>query len=169
MLRSSAGGITMAREPRLTSYGETIAGAVDLDEHGSQWRSYRSTPSMTANDGLLPDDPIPIFLSGQAEAPEQPNARKALNGAAISSRILKAGILTASVAAVVFAFLSVDNPLALFTNAKASLPGTSAGPSSTPSTPAVRAVAVAPALPSNDAGVASGPTRDEIAAALRAA
>src|SRR5665647_1571675 len=112
MLRSSAGGITMAREPRLTSYGETIAGAVDLDEHGSQWRSYRSTPSTAANDGLLPDDPIPIFLSGQAEAPEQPNARKALNGAAISSRILKVGILTASVAAVVFAFLSVDNPLA---------------------------------------------------------
>jgi hypothetical protein len=156
----------MAQETRLTSYGEygeQSIGAVDLDEIGPQHRSYRISPSMAARD---PDDPIPLFLSAETDISRPPGTGKTWDGAAISTRILKASILAAAAAAIVFAFLSVDNPLALFANAKASLASPYTGQPSAASLPAVRSVAVVSVPPSN---VASKPTRDEIAAALRAA
>ena len=61
----------MARKTRLTPYGEQIVEVFDLDESGSEFTSYRSTPSMAANDGLPSDDPAPLFLSDQAEAPDR--------------------------------------------------------------------------------------------------
>jgi hypothetical protein len=51
----------MARKTRLTPYGEQIVEVFDLDESGSEFTSYRSTPSMAANDGLPSDDPAPLF------------------------------------------------------------------------------------------------------------
>jgi hypothetical protein len=166
-LRSSVEASPMARNTRLTPYDEQIVGAVDLDGSGSQFRSYRSTPSIAAKGDLLPDNPLPLFLSNSAEEPNPPGFGKAWARAAISSRILKGSILAATAAAIAFAFLSMDNPLALFANAKASLPSTSAAPSSAgPSTPAVQSAASAPALLPAAMGT---PTRDEIAAALRTA
>lgn len=157
----------MARETRLTLYDEQVAGAVDLDECGAELRSSDcSMPSTAAKDGLLPDDPIPLFLSGPAAETEEPDSGKTWNNAAISTRILRAGILAAIAVAIGFAFLP-ENPLALFANAKASLIGFSVAQS--------RAGATAPAVQSAADVQASSPiatntpTRDEIAAAFKAA
>jgi TPR repeat protein len=99
-------------------------------------------------------------------------------------RIFKAGVLAAAAAAIAFAILSVGNPLALFADAKASLPAATAdqsGATQTPNPQPAAAVQMAshgaptPVLPST-AGVRASsptarvtPTRDDIALALRAA
>jgi hypothetical protein len=160
----------MARGTKLTPYGE----AFGLDESG-----YRRTP-MATEDEFPPDDPLPFFLSDQAEEPEQPDIEKAWNRAVIASRILKTRILVVAAAAIVFAVLAgllVGNPIVLLANATASLVGTSAPQSGsaqefqawaakqdaraqTPTT--VGAQALPPTA--RDA-----PTRDEIAAAFKAA
>ena len=97
-------------------------------------------------------------------------------------RILQAGIVASSAAAIAFAALSVENPLALFANAKASLIGSSTDLSG--STPRSQpAAAVRPASNDQSAPTAQpavsiqapapaaqvAPTRDDIALALRAA
>ena len=69
---------------------------------------------------------IPLFLSDHTEEPEQPVIGKAWHKAANSYRILKTSILVVTAAAIVFAVLSKGNPLVRFTNATASLVGTSA-------------------------------------------
>jgi hypothetical protein len=120
----------MARKTRLTPYGEQIVEAFDLDESGSEFTSYPFTPSMATKDGFPSDDPVPLFLSDQAEEPEQPGIGKAWDRAVISSRILKTSILVVTAAAIVFAIPSVGNPIVL-ANAKASLLGTSAPQSGT--------------------------------------
>ena len=178
----------MARETRLTSYGEQMVEAFDLDESGSEFMSYRSAPSIAAKDDFLPEDRIPLFLSGDAEQPDQPGFGKGWDRnqgrTVVGLRVLKAGILATSAAAIVFAILAVENPLAVFANAKASLTGLSAAQfgvtaikaapepiavqltSTGPSTPAVQSSdGVAASLPS----ARGAPTRDEIAAALIAA
>jgi hypothetical protein len=74
--------------------------------------------------------------------------------------------LSAAAAAIVFAALSVESPLALFANAKASLLGVAAGQAG----PAPIKAAAAPVPADRSASPAQpAPTRDEIAAALRAA
>ena len=78
----------------------------------------------------LPEDPMPLFLSNDND--EEPRQRGFGSGgesgarAVAWPRIFKVGILAAAVAAIVVAVLSVENPLALFANAKASLIGSSA-------------------------------------------
>lgn len=156
----------MAPETGLDSYGEPAVGAVDLDQSISQFISYRSRPLTAAKQAFAPDDPLPLFLYDHAGAPNEPDAGKAWNGAAISSRILKTGILAATAAAIVFGILSIQNPLALFTRAEASLTALSAGWPGTPPAPPVRIVATVPAPPPS---VMIAPTREEIAAALRTA
>jgi hypothetical protein len=165
----------MARETRLTPHGEQIVEAFDLDESG-----YRRTPSMATKDGFPPDYPIPLFLSDQAEEPEQPGIGKAWDRAVNSSRILKTSILVVTAAAIVFAILSVGNPIVLFANATASLVGTSAPQSGTgqqfqawaakrdarAQTPTIQSTAGAQAVPPT---ARDAPTRDEIAAAFRTA
>jgi hypothetical protein len=154
----------MAQNTRLTPYGEQIVGAVDLDENDSRFRSYRTAPSMATNGDHLPDDPIPLFLSSQTDESRPPGFGKAWDKAVIPSRILKASILVGSAAAMVFAALSVENPLALFANAKASLIGVSASPSG------ATAMKAAPEpVPAARLASIGQPTRDEIAAALRTA
>jgi hypothetical protein len=163
----------MAQKTRLTPYGEQIVEAFDLDESG-----YRCTPSMATKDGFPPDYPIPLFLSDQAEEPEQPGIGKAWDRAVIASRILKTSILVVTAAAIVFAM--VKNPIVLFANATASLVGTSAPQSGTgqlfqawaakqdarAQTPTIQSTAGAQALPPT---ASDAPTRDEIAAAFKTA
>jgi len=165
----------MARKIKLTPYGEQLVDTFEEDAGSSEFVSYLPTPSIVRTGDLIPDDPIPLFLSSQADEPQEPRFGRAWNEPAISSRtlkskILKTSILAATAVAIVFAILSVENPRALFANAKASLIGIPAGPPSSgqPAQPA-------PAIQSN-VGVRvlpptarDAPTRDEIAAALKAA
>jgi hypothetical protein len=169
----------MARKTRLAPYGEQIVEAFDLDESGSEFTSYRSTPSMAAKDGLPSDDPAPLFLSDQAEEPEQPGIGKARDRAVISSRILKTSILVVTAAAIVFAILG--NPIALFAKATASLVGGIPAPQSgtgqqfqawaaeqdaRAQTTTIQSTAGAQALPPT---ARDAPTRAEIVAAFNAA
>jgi hypothetical protein len=109
---------------------------------------------------------IPLFLSGHSEDPERPVIGKAWHRAAISSRILKTSILVVTAAAIVFAIRLVGNPLVRFTNATASLIGTSAPQDGDQSTPTIQSTADAQALPPT---AREAPTGAEIAAAFSAA
>jgi hypothetical protein len=153
----------MQRETRLTSYGERIVGAVDLD-HSGQFSARCANLSIAARDDLLPED-MPLFLSGHAEETELPGFGKARVGSVIASRIFRISIFTAAAVAIALTTLSVPNPFALFANAKASLIGVAASETrASPSAPAARSAAAV------QAPTAIGtPTRDEIAAALRSA
>jgi hypothetical protein len=142
----------MARQTRLDSHGEPIVEAIDLDDI-----SQGSDPSTAG--GFLAEE-VPLFLTGPAEEVEPPAFGRGSDGSVIAARILKTGIFAVLAVAIVLAIFPLQNPLALFANAKASLIGGSAGQAGAdPSTPAVR----------SSAGVQSSPTREEIAAALRAA
>src|ERR1017187_7763281 len=96
---------------------------------------------------MATNDPFPLFLSDHTEEPEQPVIGKAWHRAAISSRILKTSILVVTAAAIVFAIRLVGNPLVRFTNATASLVGTSAPHDGAQSTPTIQSTAGAQALP----------------------
>ena len=116
---------------------------------------------------MATNDLIPLFLSDLTEEPEQPGIGKAWGRAAISSRILTTSILVVTAAAIVFAVLSVRNPLALFENATASLFGTSAPQDGTgQSTPTIKSTADAQALLPT---AREAPTGAEIAAAFNSA
>jgi hypothetical protein len=165
----------MARGARLTPHGEQIVEAFDLDERG-----YRRTPSMATKDGFPPDYPVPLFLSDQAEEPEQPRIGKAWNRAFISSRILKTSILVVTGAAIVFAVLLVGNPIVLFANTTASVLGMRASQSGNGQlfqawaakqdargrTPTIQSTGRAQALAPT---ARDAPTRYEIAAAFKTA
>jgi hypothetical protein len=155
----------MARDTRLSLHDEQIVEAFDLDESG---KSYHHHQSIAAEGGFFPEDPMPLFLSGYAEEPQRPDFGRARDRAAIAPRILKTSILAASAAAIALATISVENPLALLANAKASLIGVSASEArAVPVTPpAVQSTAGVQTLPPTATGT---PTRDEIAAALRTA
>jgi hypothetical protein len=115
---------------------------------------------------MATNDLIPRFLSDHTEEPE-PGIGKAWDRAAISSRILKTSILVVTAAAIVFAVLSVGNPLVLFVNATASLVATSAPQDGTgQSMPIIQSNAGAQALPPT---ASEAPTGDEIAAAFKTA
>ena len=116
---------------------------------------------MATKDGVPVDQPVPLFLSDQTEEPEQPGIGKARDRAAISSRILTTSILVVTAAAIVFAIL-VGNPIALLSNATASLVGTSASQDETQSMPTIQSTADAQALPPT---ASEAPTGEEIAAA----
>jgi hypothetical protein len=182
----------MARNIRLTPYDEQMIDAFDQDASGPQYTAYGSSaPSTpTPTKSYFPaDDTMPLFLS---DDPEESGRRGFGTGGGgnrertVWPRILKVGIFTASAAAIAFAVVSVENPLALFANAKASLNGTSAGQAAAPvktvseSAGPVRLASAEPAaaaIPTTVGGRTSSPaatpaatntpTRDEIAAALR--
>jgi hypothetical protein len=116
---------------------------------------------------MATNDLIPLFLADPAEDPEPPGIRKAWDIAVISSLILKTSVLLIIAASIVFAILSVGNPLVFFANATASLVATSALEDGTDqSTPIVQSTAGAQALPPT---ASEAPTRDEIGAAVRTA
>ena len=116
---------------------------------------------------MATSDLIPLFLSDHTEEPEQPVIGKAWDIAAISSRILKTSILVITAAAIVFAIRLVGNPLALFTNATASLVATSSPQDGTgQSMPIIQSTVGVQALPPT---AREAPTGDEIAAAFNSA
>jgi hypothetical protein len=179
----------MARHTRLTPYDEPydeqLVGAFDDGASGPEFMAYGSAPPMARDGDSLPEDPMPLFLSSDDEEPRQRGfgtGRETKRDNAAVPRILKASIFAAVAAAIAFAIVSVENPLAVFANAKASLIASSPDPSgaASPSQPAaaVRLVssnpAAAVAQPTAAVQTLSPaarvtPTRDDIALALRAA
>ena len=182
----------MARHTRLTPYDEPydeqIVGAFDDGASGPEFMAYGPAPPMARDGYPLAEDPMPLFLSGDDEEPRPRGfgtgreIRRDRRDTRAVPRILKAGIFAAVAAAIAFAIVSVENPLAVFANAKASLIASSADSSAAtpPSQPAaaVRLVSGNPTAPVAQpvAGVQPlspaarvTPTRDDIALALRAA
>jgi hypothetical protein len=110
---------------------------------------------------------FPRAVSDQPEEPEQPGTGTALDAAVISPRLLKAGILGATGAAIVFAMVSVGNPRELFANATAFIIALSAPQDGGhEAKPTIQSATADQAFPpaANEA-----PTRDEIAAPFKAA
>jgi hypothetical protein len=169
----SAGGITMAQEPRYSShdgayepryasYDDQYAEPVDLDEFGSQLRSYHPSRSIVTREEFLPDDSVPLFLSGSDEDSAQLGRLRRNR-----SRLLKTGILAIAASAAAFTVVAVKNPFTVFANATASLIGIS----DVRSAPATTTAAVQPIVGTRTVPPTStqSPTRDEIAVALRTA
>jgi len=115
------------------------------------------TSSMATN------DLISLRLSVHAEEPQQVGILKAWDTAATASQIMKMSILGVTTAGIVFAVLSVENPIVL-ASATASLVGTSAPQDGTQSMPKIQPTADAPALLPT---ASEAPTGDEIAAAFK--
>lgn len=131
-------------------------------------------------------EPVPLFLSNYED--DEPKHRfgsggeRSISRALLWSRILKGGIAAASAAGIALAIMSMDNPLSVFANAKASLAGDTSGQLSA-TEPAQPPQSIA-AWPTNSepapdnaaprriqpAGLTSvSPTRDEITAAYQGA
>jgi hypothetical protein len=122
---------------------------------------------MATKRGFASDDAFPHFLSEHAKEAEQPGIRKAWDGAVISSRTFKTGIVLGAAVAIDFAILSVGNPVALFANVKASLVDLPAvRPGTGPSTSTIQSMAGARALPPT---ASDAPARGEMTAALEPA
>ncbi len=126
----------MARNIRLTPYDEQMIDAFDQDASGPQYTGYgSSTPSTPTKSYFPPDDAMPLFLSDEPEVPRRRGFGTGGGGnqeRTVWPRVLKVGIFAASAAAIAFAVISVENPLALFANAKASLNGPSPGQAGAP-------------------------------------
>jgi hypothetical protein len=115
---------------------------------------------------MATNDPIPLFLSDPIEVPEQAGSMQVWEKAFIASRILTTGIWFVTAAAIVFAVLSVRNPLALIENATASLFATSAPQDGTgQSMPIIQSTADTQPLPPTASEARTG---DEIATTLTA-
>jgi len=114
---------------------------------------------------MATNDPISLRLSVHAEEPQQAGILKAWDRAVTASQIMKMSILVVTTAGIVFAVLSVENPIVL-ANATASLVGTSAPRDGTQSMPKIQSAADAPALLPT---ASEAPTGDEIAVAFKTA
>jgi hypothetical protein len=176
----------MAHEIRLTPTDEQCIGTYDEDENGLEYIADGPAPSM-ATGGNLPEDPMPLFLSNDGEISEDDEAYRrrgfgtgGARNTALWPQILKAGIFVTSAAAIAFAVISVENPLALFANAKASLIGSS--PDQARAVPPLQPIAalqlvsnnrptsiIATPIGERTPPATVTPTRDDIAVALRAA
>jgi hypothetical protein len=195
----------MERKLRLPPSRERNVESFDEDASVIEFMSYRSAPPPVSKGSVRPDDAMPLFLSDpeaeeEVEPPRRPSFGRIQNHgddepprllkASIAPRIIKIGIFAVSAAAIIAAILSVQNPLDLFTNAKASLTTPSGGqPAAIPSATAqlrpapepvvaVRTASAdqtAPEIQSNlgarglSPTAKSGPSRDEIASAFRTA
>ena len=137
-------------------------------------------------DDALAYEPVPLFLSNyEVDEPKHrfgSGGERSISSALLWSRILKGGIAAASAAGIALAIMSMDNPLSVFANAKASLAGATPGQLSAtePALPP-QIAATRPAVPEptpdnatprriQPAGLTSvSPTRDEITAAYQGA
>jgi TPR repeat protein len=153
-------------------YENRYAEPVDLDTFGLQLRSHHSSRSIATREEFLPEDSVPLFLSG---ADDESRSSKFARPRKRGSRLLKTGALVT--AAAIAAFIAVKNPLTVFANATVSLIGMS-DVRSTPAPEAssretVAAVAASTptlaAIPVQAAAPPQLPSRDEIALALRTA
>jgi len=113
----------MARNTSFTPYDEQIGTPFDQDSDDSEFMDHDS--SRAVDRYALPDDRMPLFLSHEADEPRHrfgSGAERNWQRARMWPRVIKAGIFTASAAVIALAIVSLDNPLAMFANAKASLP-----------------------------------------------
>ncbi len=162
-------------ESDYTSYEDRYAEPVDLDTFGSQLRSHHPARSVATREEFLPEDSVPLFLSGaDGDFRSSKFGRPRKSG----SRLLKTSAF--AIAALVATLVAVKNPFTVFANATASLIGASsdnrsAPPPAVPPQPAVAAAAAASvpaavaATPVQAAIPAQPPSRDEIALALKVA
>jgi hypothetical protein len=190
----------MARNSRFTSYDEQVGGPFEQDPNDPESTGYESSGPVERYP--FSEDPMPLFLSNEADEPRQrgfgSGGERNWQRTLIWPRIIKAGIFTASAAVIALAIVSLDNPLAMFANAKASLVGSSADesgaipdpipqqqstlqasspqPANPVPAPVVQLASAGPApvveATAETTGVAApkiAPTRDDIALALRAA
>jgi len=163
----------------------------DLQSYEPQYPGRAVALPYEAPDELQDDasayEPVPLFLSNYDDD-EEPKHRFGSGGernisrALLWSRILKGGIASAVAAGIALAIMSMENPLSVFANAKASLAGDTSGQLSatdlaaSPPTIAAQPPGSEPA-PNNaaprriqPAGLTSvSPSRDEIAAAYQGA
>jgi hypothetical protein len=152
------------------SYDNRYAEPVDLDAFGSQLRAQNR--SVATREEFLPDDSVPLFLSG---SDEEVRSSKFGRQRKTGSRVLK--ISAFALAALIATFVAVKNPFTVFANATASLIGnydarTAQAPPAPPRQAAPSAVASTPAMvagPALATAAAPLPSRDEIAVALRTA
>ena len=162
-------------ESDYASYEDRYAEPVDLNSFGSQLRSHHPARSVATREEFLPEDSVPLFLSG---ADDELRSSKFGRPRKRGSRLLKTAAFAA--AALVATFVAVKNPFTVFANATASLIGASSDnrSSSPPVTPphqtvaaaaAVSAPVVIAATPAQGSLPAQLPSRDEIAAALKTA
>ena len=161
-------------ESNYASYEDQYAEPVDLDAFGSQLRSHHPARSVATREEFLPEDSVPLFLSG---ADDELRSSKFGRPRKSGSRLLKTAAFAA--AALVATFVAVKNPFTVFANATASLIGSSSDSRSAPPpvTPpqqvaavaAVTAPAAIAATPAQASLPAQLPSRDEIALALKTA
>ena len=157
----------MARQTKPGPYDEGLVGNSGLNKGGSELALYGPHRPLGAEADLPPEEHVPLFLSDPGEEPQPPAPETPPNRTVTPRRVLKAAMLVAAGAAIVFAVLSRENPQALFYYAKASLPAAPLSqPSAAPSPPAIRLAGDVPPVSATTKGP---PTRDEMAAALRAA
>jgi hypothetical protein len=116
---------------------------------------------MATRDRFSPSNPLPLVISDHAEEAEQ--SGKAWD-AIISSRIAKTVVSVFMAAAIVFAIVTVGNPIVLFVTA--SEVSTSAPRDKGQSMPAIQSTASAQALPP---AVRAAPRADELLAAFKTA
>jgi hypothetical protein len=111
-------------------------------------------------DGFNPDNPLHLFL---ADERMQQGIGKAWDGPIISSRVIKASILVATVTAIGIAFLSGGDPVNFFADVTASIVDKSASrPDADQLMPTIQPTADAQALPPTEKDASP---RDELAAA----
>jgi hypothetical protein len=170
----------MARTTRPAAYGEQIGETFETKRSAESFL-HRFKGSAVTN-SLPLEDRIPLFLSAPEESseqldgwpPEQQNPEEFRDRAMVSPLMLKTGILAVVAAIAAFAIVSVQSPLTLFANAKASLIGTAASqPAAAP--PGAASLVQSAPVPSAvgtqklPATAMVAPTREEIAAAFKAA
>ena len=111
---------------------------------------------------MATNDLISLRLSVHVEEPQQVGILKVWDRPVTASQIMKMSILVVTTAGIVFAVLSLENPIVL-AKATASLVGKSAPQDGTWSMPTIQLTADAPALLPT---ASEAPTGDEIAAAF---
>jgi hypothetical protein len=160
-------------ESDYASYDNQYAEPVDLDAFGSQLRTQHPARSIATREEFLPDDSVPLFLSG---SDEEVRSSKFGRPRKTGSRLLKTSAF--AIAALIATFVAVKNPFTVFANATASLIGaadnirSAQAPAAPPRQAATAAVASTPAMvagPALATASAPLPSRDEIAVALRTA
>ena len=130
----------MARNTNFNPYDDQPVGAYDEEPSEPDFMAYRSSPSAAEEDYPFSEEPMPLFLS---QGDEEPRQRRFGTGgdvlqdrAVVWPRVFKIAMVAASAAAIAFGILTVGNPLALFADAKASLPNASADQAGAAQTPA---------------------------------